>query len=106
MLAVGREGHVAGAERAARADLGGFLAEQRGPDAQLALALQRDRLEVDPADQDEVAVQRLDLVGGQLQRVVGVLDPLALGGQQLDQFRLMPPARTRSGSGGSVARRH
>ncbi len=38
-------------------DLGGLLAEQRGPDAQFALALQGDRLGVDPADEDEVAVQ-------------------------------------------------
>ena len=80
MLAVGRECHVPRIERAPGADLGGFLAKQRGPDPELALALKRDRLEVDPADDDQVAVERLDLVGGDFQRVIGVLDPLPLRG--------------------------
>ena len=44
--------------RAAGADLRGLLAQQRGPDAQLALALQRGRLDVPPADEREVAVER------------------------------------------------
>jgi hypothetical protein len=54
-------------------------AAQRGPDPELALALQRDRLEIDPADQHEILVQRLDFPGGHRQRVVRMLDPLALG---------------------------
>ena len=58
VLAVGREGHVVGGHRAAGADLGGLLAQQRGPDAQLALALQGGRLDVPAADQREVAVER------------------------------------------------
>ena len=85
VLAVGGEHHVFGAQRPAGPDLGGFLAEQRGPDAELALALQGDRLGVDPADQHQVAVQILDIGGGEVQRVVGVLDPLTLGGEQLDE---------------------
>ena len=47
VLAVGREGEVLVAQRAAGADLGGLLAEQAGPDAELALPLQRGRLGVD-----------------------------------------------------------
>ena len=66
-------------------DLGGFLPEQRGPDAELALALQGDRLGVDPADQHQVPVQVPDVGGGQVQRVVGMVDPLTLRGKQLDE---------------------
>ena len=72
------------------ADLGRLLAQQRGPDAQLALALQGDRLDVDPADQDQVPVQRPELLGRDVERVVGVVGPLALGGEQLDE---LPGAR-------------
>ena len=90
MLAVGGEGHVPRPQRAAGADLGRLLAEQRGPDAQLALALQGGRLDVDPADQDQVAVEAAELLGRDVQRVVGVLDPLALGGEELDE---LPGAR-------------
>ena len=50
VLAVGREDEVLRAQRAAGADLGGLLAEQLGPDAELAVALQGGRLGVDPAD--------------------------------------------------------
>ena len=91
VLPVGREGHVARPERAAGADLRGLLAEQRRPDPELALALERDRLEVDPADDDQVPVQGLDLLGGDLQRVVGVLDSLPFGGEELDQLEPSPP---------------
>ena len=76
VLAVGGEGHIARAERPPGADLGRLLAEQGGPDPQFALALQRDRLGVYPPDQDQVAVQVLHLVGGQLQGIVGVFEPL------------------------------
>ena len=44
-------------QRAAGADLRGLLAEQRHPDAELALALQRVGLPVEPADQHHVAVE-------------------------------------------------
>ena len=77
-----------GSQRAAGADLRGFLAEQAGPQPELALALQGDRLGVDAADQDQVAVERGDLVVGDVERVVGMLDALALGSQQLDHVRL------------------
>jgi hypothetical protein len=86
VLAVGGEHHVIGAQRPAGPDLGGFLAEQRGPDAQLALALQRDRDGIDGADQYQVPVHAPDVVGGQVQRVVGVVDPLTLRGEQLDEL--------------------
>ncbi len=80
-------------QRAAGADLGGLLAEQRGPDAELALALQRGRLDVPAADQREVAVEAAELVVGDVEGVVGVLDPLALGREQLDQVRLLRKVR-------------
>ena len=86
VLAVGGEHHVVRAQRPAGPDLGGFLAEQRGPDAELALALQRDRHGVDGADQHQVPVHAPDVVGGQVQRVVGVVDPLTLRGEQLDEL--------------------
>ena len=99
VLAVGGEGHVPGAERAARADLRGLLAEQRGPDPELALALQRYRLEIDPADQDQVTVQVLDFPSGHVQRVFRMLDPLALGGEELNGFRCAGRPARPSGSG-------
>src|SRR6185312_8136769 len=92
VLPVGGEGHVPRLQGAARADLGRFLAQQRGPDAQLALALQGDRLEVDPADQDQVPVQRPELLGRDFQRVAGVVGPFALRGEELDE---LPGARLR-----------
>ena len=86
VLAVGGEHHVVRAKRPPGPDLGGFLAEQRGPDAELALALQGDRHGVDGADQHQVAVQPGDRIVGQVQRVVGVVDPLTLRGEQLDKL--------------------
>ena len=74
VLTVGGEGHVTGPERPRGTDLGRLLAEQGCPDAEFALALQRDRLGVDTPDEHEVAVERLHLVGGEFQWVVGVLD--------------------------------
>ena len=84
VLPVGGEGHVARPQGPARAHLRCLLAQQRGPDAQLALALERDGLEVDPADDDQVPVEGLDLLAGDLQRIAGMLDPLTLGGEELD----------------------
>src|SRR6185503_10889744 len=89
VLPVGREGHVAVAQGTAGAHLGGLLPEQRRPDAELALALEGGRLDVPAADQREVAVEAAQLVLGQVDRVVRVLHPLALGGEQLDQVRLL-----------------
>ena len=87
MLAVGRERHVLRAQCPAGTDLRGLLAEQAGPQPELALALQRDGLGVDAAHHDEVAVERGDLVVGDVEGVVGVLDALALGGEQLHHVR-------------------
>src|SRR3954466_4368429 len=64
VLAVGGEDEVLRSQRAAGADLGGLLAEQLGPDAELTVALQRGRLGVDPADHDHVAVEAAQLVLG------------------------------------------
>ena len=86
VLAVGREDEVLRAQRAAGADLGGLLAEQLGPDAELAVALQRGGLGVDAADQDHVAVEAAQLVRGEVPVELGVVDPLALRRQQLDQL--------------------
>ena len=86
VLAVGRERHVLRAERAARADLRRLLAEQGRPEAQLALALQGDGLGVQPADEHQIAVEALQFAGRDVERVVGVLDPLTLRGQELNQF--------------------
>ncbi len=94
VLAVGREDVVVVAQGPAGADLGGLLAEQRGPQAQLALALQRGGLGVEAAGEHHVAVQAAELFGGDVGdvRVVRcgflVLDPLALGRQQLDELGL------------------
>jgi hypothetical protein len=77
VLAVGGERHVPGRQGPGRADLGGLLAEQGGPQAELALALQRDRLAVDPADKHHVAVHALDV--GVAEGVVGMVDSLTLG---------------------------
>ena len=79
VLAVGGERHVLGGQGAGRADLRGLLAEQGGPQAKLALALQRDRLGVDPADEHHVAVHALDVRVAE--GVIGMIDPLALGGE-------------------------
>ena len=89
VLAVGRERHVLGGERAPGPDLRGFLAQQRHPDAQLALALQGVGLAVEAAHEHHVAVEALQLgdadVGG-----VGVeplvAHPLALGREQLHEI--------------------
>ena len=57
VLAVGREDVVLRAQRAAGADLRGLLAEQLGPDAELAVALERGGLGVDAPGQHHVAVE-------------------------------------------------
>ena len=85
VLAVGREDEVLRAQRAAGADLRGLLAEQLGPDAELAVPLQRGRLGVDAAGQHHVAVEARDRLVVEVEGEVRVLDPLALGRQQLDE---------------------
>src|SRR6185312_14727840 len=89
VLAVGREGVVLGPQRAAGTDLGGLLTEQAGPDPQLALALKRGRLGVDPADQDVVAVEAAQVLVvevGDVLLVLRVLDTLTLGGEHLHEL--------------------
>ena len=85
VLAVGREGHVLRGHRATGTDLGGLLTQQRRPQTELALALQGFGLPIGPADQHHVAIQRLQLRGGDLQAELRVRDPLPLGGQPLLQ---------------------
>jgi hypothetical protein len=85
MLAVRRERHVLRLHRASGADLRGFLAQQRHPDAELALALQRVGLPVGPSDQHHVAVEAAQVLGRDVEVEVGMVHPLALRRQQLDQ---------------------
>jgi hypothetical protein len=107
VLAVGGEGIVLLAQRPAGADLGGLLAEQAGPDPELALALQGGGLGVDATDEDEVAVQAAQVLVGQVLDVLGVVggrlvgDALTLGGEQLDHVRAAVADRRRRG--GDVA---
>ena len=86
VLAVGREDVVLRAQRAAGADLGGLLAEQLGPDAELAVALERGGLGVDAAGQHHVAVEAAQVLGGEVVVELRVVDALALGRQELDEL--------------------
>jgi hypothetical protein len=92
VLAVGREDVVLRLQRAARADLSGLLTEELGPDAELTVALERRGLDVDPTGERHVAEQAADrlreLGVGEVvaEGEVGVLDPLALGREQLDEL--------------------
>ena len=86
VLAVGREDVVLGTQRPAGADLRGLLAEELGPDAELAVPLQRGGLGVDPPGEDHVAVEAAQLLRTEVEVELGVVDALALGRQQLDQL--------------------
>ena len=86
MLAVGREDVVLRAQRATGADLRGLLAEQLGPDAELAVPLERGGLGVDAPGQHHVAVEAADLLGAEVQVELGVVDSLPLGSEQLDEL--------------------
>ncbi len=86
VLAVGREGVVLPVHGATGADLRGLLAQQRRPQAQFALPLERDRLVVDAADQQHVAIEALDLLVVAGEGVLGVLDSLPFRCQQLDEL--------------------
>ena len=87
-------GEVVGAQRAGRADLRGLLAEQRRPEAELALALEGHRLGIDAADDRHVAIEvaqleRID-VGDEVP--VGAADgALPVDGDQLDQAVVARP---------------
>ena len=91
VLTVGREDVVVLAGGPAGPDLGGLLAEQRRPQAQLALALQGGGLGVEAAGEHHVAVEAAELFrrdAGDVLVVLGVLDALALGRQQLHELGL------------------
>ena len=85
VLAVGREDVVLRAQRAARADLRGLLAQQLRPDAELAVALEGGGLGVDAPGEHHVAVEAAELVAGEVEVELGVVGALPLGGQQLHQ---------------------
>ena len=93
VLAVAGENEVVVPQRPGRTDLRRLLAEQRRPEAQLALPLQRGGLRVDPPDDHQVLVQGAQLL------VRNVLDPgvelrvadaFPCGGDQLDQVLAGP----------------
>src|SRR5262249_38757564 len=92
VLAVGGEDVVLRLEGAAGADLRGLLAEQLGPDAELAVTLERRRLDVDATGEDHVAeepadgLRELRVVQVVAEGEVGMLDALTLGGQQLHEL--------------------
>jgi hypothetical protein len=65
VLAVRREGHVLRGERAAGTDLRGLLAEERGVERELPLALERRGLGVEAADEHHVAVEPAEVVGAE-----------------------------------------
>ena len=94
VVAVAGEDEVVVAEGAGRADLGGFLAQQRRPEGEFTLALQGGGLGVDPADDHHVFVERAELF------VADVLDPgielgmayaFTPGGDELDEIPARPP---------------
>ena len=49
-------------------------------------ALQRRGLGVDASDEDQVAVETAQLLLGQVDVVLGMVDPLALRGEELDEL--------------------
>src|SRR5207248_3145443 len=110
VLAVAGEGHVTGLERAAGADLRGFLAEQRDPDAELALPLHRVGLAVRATDEHHVAVepaQRLVVDVGDIAVELWRGDPFAFGGEQLRQLSSTFTGRSQTGDhllGGGLGR--
>jgi hypothetical protein len=63
VVAVAGEHEVVVVQGAGRSDLGGLLAEQRGPQAQLPLPLERDPLAVDPPCAHHVPVETAQFLG-------------------------------------------
>ena len=62
VLPVAREDEVVGPQRPGGAHLGGLLAQQRRPQGQLALALERHGLGVEPPHHGHVGVEVAQLV--------------------------------------------
>ena len=83
VLAVGGEDHVRLADGMRRAHLGGLLAEQRGPEAEFAVALQRGGLGVEASGEDHVAQIADEVVGAAVEVELAVLDPLAVRREEL-----------------------
>ncbi len=91
VLAVGGEDVVLRGQRPGGADLRGLLAQARGEQAQLALALQRGGLGVEPAGEHHVgpqAAQGLGIQVGDPVVVPGVGDARALRCEELDGLDL------------------
>ena len=83
-LAVRRESVVAGTHRMGGTDLDALLPQDRTPQAKLAGALQGCRLHVRAPGEDDVAVERAQQVGVDLDRVVRMRLVVALGREQAD----------------------
>jgi hypothetical protein len=66
VLAVGREAHILRAQGPGGTHLSRLLAQQAGPDAELALALQGRRLGVELAHDHQVAVDLAHLLVGEV----------------------------------------
>ncbi len=92
-LAVAAEHIIVAVQGAGRADLRGFLAEQWWPQAELALALQCGRLDVDTPDDHQVLVQSAQLVRADIGDQRGMLAieyPAPVGLDQLYRIRGRP----------------
>ena len=80
VLPIGGEAHVVRLQRATGADLGRLLAEQAGPQSELALTLEGVSLGIEAADEDEVAVEAAQVVRREVRDVLVVVGV----GQTLD----------------------
>ena len=87
-LAEGRPHEIGVAERPRGADLRGFLALVTRVDGQLALALQRDALAIEPARQDHPSVELAERRG--VEGVGDGADRRAVGREDLPGFRAAP----------------
>jgi hypothetical protein len=92
---------VIGAQRSPRTDLRGLLTQQRSPQTQLALALQRGGFGVDAPHENEIAQQVAQLLGAGVQGIVGMRHALTFGGQQLHERRLRRAECRRLRAGGA-----
>ena len=83
-----REDEIVGPEREGRANLRGLLAFERWVDGQLALALQRHALPVQPSGQDHPAQQLSELL--RLKADLRVADRGAVGGDEAERLGSAP----------------
>ena len=94
VVAVAGEDEVVVAQGAGRADLGGFLAQQRRPEGQFALPLEGGGLGIDPADDHHVLVERAELLVADVLDPgieLGMADALTRRGDELDEIAARPP---------------